>query len=66
MFAAQKQSVESYRSPLLWDSVTTVTWTRPKPSFKLVRPLPAFGKVKTGAEAELLEKEAYCCDRATD
>lgn len=68
MFATQKQNPETVRPPLLWDSVTTVTWSRPtqKPSFKLVRPAASFGKVKDDYETELLEKEQYCCDRATD
>ena len=66
MLATQKQSLDNYRSPLLWDSVTTVTWTRPKPTFKLVRPTAAFGKIRAGAEAKLHPKEEYCCDRATD
>lgn len=67
MFATQKQIPESFRSPLLWDSVTAVSWSRPeKPNFKLVRQSPGFGRAKQAAEAELLEKEQYCCDRATD
>jgi len=64
MFALQKQNVETFHSPLLWDSVATVSLARPRASFKLARSIHALKADKT--EPRLLEKEAYCCDRATD
>ena len=66
MFALQKQNIETFHSPLLWDSVATVSLTRPRASFKLSRAIASHNLKTDKIEPRLLEKEAYCCDRATD